>query len=241
MRKIKKGNGPKIEIFETLGFRDKATGRIVRLHTESNSGRGSFCGEETCRLSLDPQYPFFELKTMKDIASVLKYDENWYNSSKDRPMWDGQDPKNFEIISLKRTETYDGPDGSDPIEEKLTIESAPFPGYIEGEALKARRLPSALIRRYFDANLSADEVAWSEVSLIAFDERPDADDVRGKFISPSSMGNTGIVEALVELPEDYLVEGAAKSRLEEGKVVMIALVNLSDYRFDLSNASAPRP
>jgi hypothetical protein len=231
----------RIEEAQTYGFRHPQTGRLIRLDIESNSGRDS-CGEETCRLTTVEADGVFEVETLKEIAVVMQHDVKWYNSSRDRPMWNGLDPKQFEIVGIKRTLVYDGPEGADPIEEKRTVEPRPFPGYVGGERLRGRRLPAPLIRRYFETDLTSDEIAWAEAALVAFDERPDPADMVGRFMSPGqSYGNTGIVEALVDLPEDYLLEGTAVTRVDEGKCVMLALLNLGDVPFDMRPSSAPKP
>lgn len=217
----------------TFALRHRVSGKIVRLEVESNYDRDD-CGAETCRLSLTTDGPTFEVETLRDIAVVMQRDERWYNSSRTRPMWNGLDFKLLDVVSIHRSKTFDGPLGSDPIEQRQTIQVHPFPGFVGGTRLKSRRLPSPLVRRYFDAELSRDEMAWSEAVLVAFDQRPDPAAIVGQFLAPRvSFDNTGIVEAIVDMPEDYPIDGQAVDHLKAGGHLMIALVNLGPERFDL--------
>jgi hypothetical protein len=228
----------------TYALRHRPSGKIVKLQVESNFGRDD-CGEETCRLTLDTDGPNFEVNALREIAVVMQCNEQWYNSSRSRPMWNGLDFKQIEVVRIRRCRTFDGPVGSDPIEERQTIQAHPFPGFVDGTRLKTRRLPSPLVRRYFDADLSSGDLDRSEVAIVSFEQRPDPADLIGQYLGPGAgFDNTGIVEAVADLPEGYLIDSRVTERLNAGEHLMIALINFGEDRLDLRptfEGASPQP
>lgn len=221
----------------TYAFRERETGVIVRLDIESNRG-GDCCGEETCRLSLDTCLDIFEVKSMKDLAVVMKTNEQWYNSSRTTPMWNGFRPETFDVVRIKHKQVYDSTHG-DPIEDTKMIEPVAFPGFADCERLRSRDLPMPLIRRYFGINLTSEQYNEVEFALVSFDDAPNSEDVIGRYLTPgNTMGNTGIIEAIIDLPEGYLVDETALEREKEGKYLMVALLNCGDHQFDLELVTA---
>jgi len=233
----------RVEETKTYAFRDPETGVIVRLAISSNDG-GDCCGEETCRLSLNSNLDdIFEVKSLRDIAIVMKNNEQWYNSSRTRPMWNGLNPAELELVCIKRKKVFSSPHG-DSIEETKLIETVEFPGFADCERLGARSLPAPLIRRYFGVSISPEALYDVEFALVCFDQPPVSDDVIGRFATPGrSLGNTGIIEMIIDLPDGYLIKGTALDREKEGKHLMVALLNIGDKPLNLERVpqSVPQP
>lgn len=226
----------------SYGLRDTRTKRLMRLEIESNHDR-DFCGEERVKLSLDPDYPRFEVESLLGVIRVLGSDEDWFNTSRDRPGWGKFKPENLEIVRFERTMTYDGPDGSDPVAVSSSVTEIPFPGFVSARRFAGHRrnLPPLLLKRYFDVDLTDEQRDYSEVSVFRLEEGQLQEEVIGLFTRSHGIGNTGRIVAMTELPEDYPLDDLEARKLDRAGVpLVIALVTSSpDLLIEAVGAEGP--
>lgn len=233
--KTDKSSNTRSETITTYSLRDRASGRLARMEIEDNYALGrQECGEETCLLTLEDGYPFFEVKDLRKIIALRSENVGWYNSSRERPRWNDLDPRKMDVVAIERTLVYDGPEDSDPVEERKTVQSHAVPEFCDGVRLSSRRLPAPLIRRYFDVSLTPEQLASSDFVLVSFDSRPNPEDVIGLLLDPGhTFSDTGVIEAIVDLPEDSPISDRGSDHMENGKHIMLALLNTGTERFDL--------
>jgi len=211
----------------TYGLRHVPTGRIVRIGIEHNGGH-QFSGEETCTLSLEGRHPRFEVGHMRALLPVLCKNENWYNTSRERPGWGKVDPKELEVVQFTRTLQWEegAKASADPVHETRTVLKAPFPGFARATRFSPRRIPDSLLGRYFGIEMEEDDRLWSEVAPIYFEEGQSPEDAVGMFVNGGRNQNSGLIVAVAELPDDYPLDGWAKAMQEEGGRLHIAIIDV---------------
>lgn len=230
-------------------LRHLPTGRFARLYAESNRGR-DFCGEESCALTVkeyELDLPRFEAETLYDLLSVTARDEDWFNSSRDRPMWAGLKMDDFALMEIETVHVFDET-GGDPVSVRETVRGLDLPRRYSDEAIRTEQPWKA--ERYvelFGAAGDVDEDTWPFVAIV----KPEGGAaIEGLLFDRTDIGR-GIVVATVPLPAKWPVDpGRPIDRKDPAyRLALVCSDTLrneagpSPYAVDLegSGATPPKP
>lgn len=230
-------------------LRHLRTGVFARLHTESNIGK-DFCGEETCSLTIrdyELDLPRFEVDSLYKLLSVTSRDEQWYNTSRDRPCWNGLKMDEFELVAIETALEFDDL-GGDPVSRRERTFALTLPPRYSGVAYRTQQpsKPEKLVELFGPAG-DLDEDAWPVVAIV----KPDAgEDIQGMLFNEFDVGR-GIVTATIPLPARWPIDpGRPIDRKDPG--FRLALIESAALRTEelpveflskeeQSVASGPRP
>ena len=194
----------------SYGFRDRRDGKFMMLDIEGNEGR-DFCGSETVRFTTDPwrnDATRYEVDDPFELIRALREDPHWYNSTRERPSWNGVQPEHLLPVRYEVELDYDREDG-DPVARRERALLQPLPARFEGPAYHTRgtdQTPGALLNRLFgDAwteirkTQDGENPVWADLAVVDTDEYP----IEIGMTLRGSRDNTGQVEAVIEMPESW--------------------------------------
>ena len=201
----------------TYGFRDEATGALVRVEATEN-GPGSYaCGSSRHSLSRDERHPVFEVDDPMQAAIILHADLPWYNSDAESPSWG--DFKRDDILIPVRfdlVETFDDR-YREPVETRRATGDAVLPPVaVMDKISSSRRGVGILTKRYFGV-LPPDGVEGIEIAVFGLPRHADATGLGGAVMLRSGDRIPhGIALKAVELDEEYPVRDADLNRMADG-------------------------
>lgn len=189
------------EFQTSYGLRDLKSGKVLQLNVESNKGR-DFCGEESVTLTTDGYSDVrFETETFYGLLTVMRRSEEWYNSSRERPMWGSVKMEDCAPVAFVREYGYDDL-GGDPVYTAERVARLRVPTFFAGKVLPTRQPKSAkeLVALFGPAG-NVDDDAWPVVSLVKLDGAELEcgmliEDKRGK----------GIVTSIIPVPANWKMD-----------------------------------
>lgn len=212
------------ETHTTYGFRDAATGALVRVETSDNGPDRYACGEKSYALSRDVNDPVFEVKDLLQAAIILHADQQWYNSAEDSPSWgDFADPGSLVPVRFEVIDIYEN-GYPDPVETRRSTSPEPLPPVVVLEKISSsRKGVGVLTRRYFDV-LPPDGTEGVEMAIFGLPAGVDSNTLPGSLLLKSGdRFPHGVALAAVVVGEDYPVRDADLDRMPAGSTPILIL------------------
>lgn len=156
----------------TYCLRHLPTGRFVRMTVEPNGPQEEFCGAETCALTVKEAHlaeQRFEAASLYDLLPVMAHDQQWYNSSRERPMWNGLSMADCIPVVIERSFEYDAL-GGDPVATSERAIALRLPKNFEGKVIPTEqpKKTAELVSLFGEAGDVPDD-AWPFVSVVKLD------------------------------------------------------------------------
>lgn len=230
----------------TYGFRDPKSARFIKLEIESNEGR-DMCGAETVRFSTNPwdkDAPRYEVEDLRDLMATFSEDPHWFNSSRERPSWNGFNPASLLPAQYEAVLQFDSDlPGADPVSATHSALFMELPRRFEGPVHMTRDgTPEGVLLRAFGEAYAAlertvsaggDDAIWSEVMLV---DTSEAEAEAGMFLTTGNR-NTGQIDAIVPVPEGWPQRRDIKVDLD-APGMRLALVRINHF---VAPVSSTRP
>lgn len=223
----------------TYGLRDRSTGKFLLLDIVDNN-EGDAAGAESVRLTLETwggQAPRYEVADMMDLIRTLKENRQWYESSRQRPSWNGFGPDRV-IPAVIETELDFDTAGGDPIATRTRINTLQFPPRYQGTVGRmSRDVPEDILLRTFGEAYTTllatqsgnwEDAVYLDTVTVDLSEGP-----KVGMVVETPDRSTGQIEAIAEMPSDWPDHHIDLSN-PDLRVALIRLNRMRPYE-------APRP
>ncbi|MGU3404579.1 hypothetical protein [Methylobacterium brachiatum] len=208
----------------TYGFRDAATGALVRVRISENGPNTYACGDRSYALSRDTHGPVFEVEDPLQAAIILHADQQWYNSAEDSPSWgDFETPGDLLPVRFDAVAVFEH-GYPDAVETRRSTSPTPLPpAAVLSKVSQSRKGVGVLTRRYFGV-LPPEDVHGVEMAVFGLPAEVDVEAVPGMLLMKAGDRiQHGVALAAVAVDEDYPVRDDEMDRMPAGAAPILVL------------------
>lgn len=191
------------ETSTTFGLRHMPSGKLVQLRAESNIGQDC-CGDESCTLTLDGYGSEirFQVDTFYDLLIVLTRNEQWYNSSRERPMWGRVNLSECSPVAFVKELGFDSI-GGDPVSSTEKTIMLRLPAFVAGTVLPTQQPKNTTdFVKIFGPVGDIDDDAWPFVSIVKLE----GTEIEHGMLLDNPMQGKGLVVAVAPVPPRWPVD-----------------------------------